>query len=408
MGSPTAELVILGNNITALALVRGARRHNIRPTLFDCAAGIAFKSCLTDKVLCPAGADTVIMDRLPLLGSGGKAFLVAVSDDWVRFIVRNREELERHFKRILHAQNEVLLTCLNKDAFSVFCVQHELSTPRYYDLSGPTRPADIGYPVIMRPSGSSIVLGESIPKAIHIDDEPGLNSWLEKFRLAGVPCVVTESLLHHQLRKYSVAIARSGKTMVSYVGEQLRPQPKECGVGVYVELSPNQEAEALARRVAEILDYYGMGEMEILYSQDAGRYYLIEFNVRPWLQYSLAESSNHCLLKFLVDADAYQQDAELKTGRSWLWLANDLHVCFSRSIGYLWHGRMGLLEYLHSLLRANSPAVFSWKDPWPALYSMGCFVSRVLRNQFRKSGLRQGARLAAAQGGAACSKRKEQ
>lgn len=408
MKSPAAELVIMGNNITALALVRGARRHNIRPVLFDCEAGIAFKSCLADKVLCPTGADTVIMDRLTLLGSGGKAFLIAVSDDWIRFVIRNREELERHFKCILHAQNEVLLTCLNKDTFSLFCLQHELSAPRYYDLSDSTRLADIEYPVIMRPSGSSIVLEESIPKAVHIDDEPGLNSWRETFRLAGVPYVVTESLLHHQLRKYSVAIARSGKTMVSYVAEQFRPQPKECGVGAYVELSPNQEVEALARRVAELLDYYGMGEMEILYSQDAGRYYLIEFNVRPWLQYSLAESSNHCLLKFLIDADAYQRDTELKTGKSWLSLENDLHLCFSRSIGYLWHGRIGWREYLHSLLRLHSPALFSWKDPWPALYSMGCFLFRVLRRPFRKSGLRQGPRLATAQGGAACSKRKEQ
>lgn len=388
MESPAAELVIMGNNITALAIVRGARRHNIRPVLFDCEAGIAFKSRLACKVLCPVGDDTVIMDELRLLGAGKKAFLIAVSDDWIRFIIRNREELERHFKCILHAKNEVLLTCLDKDAFSRFCLQHELSAPRYYDLSDSTRLADIGYPVIMRPSGVSFALREGVPKAVHVDDEPGLNSWREKFRLAGVPCVVTESLLRHQLRKYSVAIARSGKTMVSYVAEQLRPQPKECGCGAYVELSPNLEVEALARRVAELLDYFGMGEMEILYSQDAGRYYLIEFNARPWLQYSLAESSNHCLLKFLVDADAYQRDIELKTGRSWLCLVDDLHVCFSRSIGYLWHGRIGWREYLHSLLRANSPAVFSWKDPWPALYSMGCFLSSILRNQLRKSGLR--------------------
>ena len=388
MRCSTAELVILGNNITALALVRGARRHNIRPVLFDCEAGIAFKSRLACKVLCPVGEDAVIMDKLTLLGADRTAFLIAASDDWISFIIRNREELVRHFQCILHAQNEVLLTCLDKGAFSQFCERHGLTAPRYYDLSDSTRLADIKYPVIMRPSCSSIVLGDIIPKAVHIDDEPGLNSWREKFHSAGVPYVVTESLLHHRLRKYSVAIAKSGKTMVHYVAEQLRPQPKECGAGVYVELSPNLEVEALARRVAELLDYYGMGEMEILYSQDDGRYYLIEFNVRPWLQYSLAESSNHCLLKFLIDADAYQRDTELKTGRSWLWLVNDLHVCFSRSIGYLWHGRMGWREYLHSLLRANSPAVFSWNDPWPALYSMGCFVSRVLKSQFRKSGLR--------------------
>ena len=58
--------------------------------------------------------------------------------------------------------------------------------------------------------------------------------------------------------------------------------------------------EQLARNAIERLDYFGIGEAEILRDKQTGEDYLIEINARPWLQYALAPASNHDFLGLVL------------------------------------------------------------------------------------------------------------
>lgn len=358
-------LLILGNNITALAVARAARRHRLRPTLFDRQPGVAFHTRWADRVVCPALDEPELLDRLERLPERRSAYLIAVSDDWLRFLIRHRAWLEAHFGRVLHAGNPVLTTCLDKAAFSAFCRQHDLPTPRVYEPAG-----EIHFPAFLRPTGSSVRVDTGIPKAVHLPDAAAWRVWRDRFESAGVPFVLTESLLTHRLTKYSVALARNGQETMSFVAEQLRPGPDACAVGSYVRLAPDPESEALARRAADCLGYEGLGEVEILHSHDTGRRVLIEFNARPWLQYALAEDSHHPMLGFLIDRSPPRPAPPRKTGRGWLCLGPDLYVCFSRSEGYVRHGRLGWGAYLRSMLTRHSRAVFHPLDPLPGLATL--------------------------------------
>ena len=120
MTSPAPNLVILGNSLTALAVARAAHRQDLRPVLFDHEPGLAFKTRLATKVVCQSRDDDDILARLTSLAPN--SHLIAVSDDWIRFIVRHRERLDAAFGRVLHASNETLVTCLDKDRFAVFCL----------------------------------------------------------------------------------------------------------------------------------------------------------------------------------------------------------------------------------------------------------------------------------------------
>jgi predicted ATP-grasp superfamily ATP-dependent carboligase len=193
--------------------------------------------------------------------------------------------------------------------------------------------------------------------------------WLAKFADGQCVAVVSESLLHTPLTQFSVPFARSDSHFEVFVARKVRPAPRHCSVGSYVELAPQPDVESLARRVATALDYFGIGEAEILRDDATGRLFLIEVNARPWLQYALAPASGHDFLGPLVGKSRAMR--RVTDGRRWIDFESDLFGAFSSSVGAVRLGELGLGSYLLSLMRANVYARFDLRDPLPALRRSG-------------------------------------
>jgi predicted ATP-grasp superfamily ATP-dependent carboligase len=362
------RLVILGGSITALAIAREAYGLGLRPVIVDSKSGIAHRSSLVERASLPEGNEADILSRVCALG-GPDACLISSADSWLRFIERNREALDRAFRSVLHPSNEVLDICLSKAAFADWCLANRFDAPRYCRGDDARCLNGIRYPVLVRPAETLHHHSRSgIPKAVEARSPEELGTLLERFRVAGAAALVAESLLGQRLIQYSVPFARRGTEIVSFVAQKVRPPADWCSTGTCVELSPNAEVEALARRSVEALDYFGIGEVEILHSPDGERSYLIEINARPWVQYSLATASGHNFLDFLLRPDRADRSPAVKRGLTWLHFSEDAYVCFSRSLGIVRRGKLSVFEYLRSLLRANVYALFSWSDPKPWLF----------------------------------------
>ena len=124
------------------------------------------------------------------------------------------------------------------------------------------------------------------------------------------------------------------------------------------------------------LNYFGIGEVEILRDTQTGEDYLIEINARPWLQYALAPASNHDFLGLVLGLPPVPNRAAVRAGKTWISLRSDLFVAFSRSVGTVRHGRLGLFAYLRSLVRCNVFALFDWRDLRPFLLLSAASMSR--------------------------------
>jgi predicted ATP-grasp superfamily ATP-dependent carboligase len=146
---------------------------------------------------------------------------------------------------------------------------------------------------------------------------------------------------------------------------------------------PDAAIEALGRRAIEMLDYYGIGEVEILRAHGRGRDYLIEINARPWLQYELAPASGHDFLGLLLDPEAPASQPIRNVGHTWIDFSADLYASFSREEGAVRAHGMSLAGYLASLARANVFARFAWNDPMPALDHL---MRRARDNRLRHRG----------------------
>lgn len=364
----SGRLVILGSTITALAVARDAHAHGLQAVVVDTTDGIAFRSrWATGRRVDPgAGPDRILAVLREL--AGPESWLVATGDQWVRVIVEHRAALDAAYRSVLHPSNEALEICLNKQRFAEWCAAEGLSAPRSWVSGAGSRPPDLRPPLLIRPAETLHGRpAHGLPKAIEALDDEQLAQWLQRFDQAGCAALVSESLLGQTLTQYSVPFARAGRDLISFVARKVRPAPERCAVGTCVELSPEPSVEALARSAAEALDYFGVGEAEVLHAHRSGRNYLIEINARPWLQYALAPASGHDFLGLLVGARV-AGGRTVKSGRRWIDFQSDAFGAFSSTEGVVRRGELGLLPYLASLAGSNVFARFALGDPLPALY----------------------------------------
>jgi predicted ATP-grasp superfamily ATP-dependent carboligase len=229
----------------------------------------------------------------------------------------------------------------------------------------------LGFPVLLRPVRTLHNRGErDLPKAAEARSESELADWLEQFAAKRVVPVVSESLLGRPLEQYSVPFARRNGELLLFTSRKSRPSAEMCQTGTCVEMCVDDRIEQLGRTAVERLDYYGIGEVEILRDKQSGKDYLIEINARPWLQYALAPASNHDFLGLVLELPTTGNETALRAGKTWICLYEDLFVAFSRSVGMVRHGRLGLLAYLRSLASCNVFALLDWRDLGPFFRSL--------------------------------------
>ena len=375
---PQKRLIILGSSVTALAVVRNAAAMGLVPVVLDTRNDIAFQSSHVQKILCVGKTDSEVLATVLELGQAGRHSLMASSDRWIDFVMANRPSLEIAFDTVLHASNDVLAICTDKLKFAHWCDTNAVAAPRLYHLNtqGSLSEPVGDFPFLVRPyKGTMNVAANGLPKAVEVNDQASLQRCLQSFQDAQVQPIVTRSLLGLTLTQYSVGLARTSERMVSFVAEKVRPTADQCAVGSYVVLRENSTVEKMARDVADRLDYFGVAEFEILHAQETGEDFLIEINVRPWIQYGLGTRSGHNFLQVLLDGSAYDSSLEKKSGMCWIDFNDDLFNCFSRSVGVVRNGEVSIFTYLGTLLRANAFAKWCISDQRPFWHTIGQLIA---------------------------------
>ena len=350
----STTIILLGSTPSGLAVARDAWRLDLHCQVVDRVAGPATYSRAASRVAVVASEDGAF--ELLATCSERPAYLIADSDHWLKFIVRRRSEIAALGIEILHSDNHVLETCLNKVLFKQWCDRASFRTPDLFDAS---RVEEVRFPVLLRPAETRH-RERDLPKAIEIASRPVLEDWLERYRSNRVAPIITESLLGSGTRQYSVGICRRrDRETLCVVAEKVRPVAEKCAGGSFVVETPNEKVESMARALIEAIDFFGIGELEII--EFAGELFAIELNPRPWMQYSLA-SGKDSFLGFLLNRSKRPRRSRR---RVWMDFWGDLYWSFSRSEGLVWGGRLSPQRYAFDVFRANCHPLFDWADPMP-------------------------------------------
>jgi hypothetical protein len=123
----------------------------------------------------------------------------------------------------------------------------------------------VPFPLLLRPEFSLRLEAPAAPtKAVEVKTAAELGHWMHEFAQARCPVLITRSLLGTRLRQFSVAVARKGGVVRSFVAEKLRPHAQQRAVGTYVRLAPHPAAESLARDLLARMSFEGLAEVEVL------------------------------------------------------------------------------------------------------------------------------------------------
>lgn len=373
-------LAILGGGLTGLAVVRNAHALGLEPILVlhgvaeDVAAASRYARVTRPAALTPAA----VLAGIESHARGRRTALVATSDAWLRFVLEHRPALAAKLAPVLHAGEQSLRTCLDKAAFAAWAAAHGVPAPRRFSGDALSDASALPFPLFLRPAETRH--GDeraAVPKAQEVAAPAELRRALDDFERAGVTPLVTESLLGRHIVQYAVGAARCGERIRSFVARKLRPHPRQCAVGTFVELCPHPGVEAVARDALAKLDYQGMAEVEVLHDPATAESWIIEINARPWIQYALAWRSGHDFLRFLLDPSTRDPAGEVGQGMAWIDFNGDLFNCFSRSVGLVRRGEVPLRAYLASLARVRVPARFDLRDPRPFCYDAARLASMI-------------------------------
>jgi predicted ATP-grasp superfamily ATP-dependent carboligase len=379
-------LVILGMNLTALAVARSARRWRVEPWVVDVEPGPAAHSRIARCMLDRSRSRAALLQKIIAEVADRRAWLVSTSDAWNHELLAHREAVDRAFANVLQPSNDALATCLSKTRFAAWCEANDVPAPRQYRYDPETSQVigNIGFPVFVRPDETQHGRPRpGIAKARTATTPSELSACLARFREDGLVPSISESLLGRELQQISVGVAIDGDCATAMVARKVRPLAQACRVGTLVETIDDDEAESLAVATMRKLGYVGIGEVEILEDTTTGKMYVIEINARPWIQFALAEAAGRDLLGFFL-TERRDTHRERQRKRVWLDFSTDVWNCFNRDDGLVHRQQISMAEYLRSLLRADVYARWTLRDPWPFLaetFALGSAVLRTLRRR---------------------------
>jgi predicted ATP-grasp superfamily ATP-dependent carboligase len=326
--------------------------------------------------------DNAILSLLHTL-AGTESALVADCDRWLRFILRNYVQLNRMFGLVLHPASDVLNTCLHKAGFIKWCQANHFPAPKLYEVnSGSDLHSKVVYPVIIRPDETQHGIADGMPKAVAAHNSNELKHWLTLFEQSNIHAVVSESALSRNVHQYSVGVARKGSHIVSLVTEKIRPAAERCRGGCYVVSRNHENIQQLAEHVLKEMNFQGIAEVEVLWNAESDKYWIIEVNARPWVQFSISEKSGKKLLSFALDGKQWESN-DCSGKHRWLWFTADLYECFSTVDGLVTGGKLPFVKYLTSVWAANAYACWSLADPKPFIFEFVRFLFKSARSMLR-------------------------
>jgi predicted ATP-grasp superfamily ATP-dependent carboligase len=163
-------------------------------------------------------------------------------------------------------------------------------------------------------------------------------------------------------------IAAGGEIIVSMQANRIRQNPMDFGNSTTYAIScfvPQilEQTEALLR----MTNYSGVGEVEWMWDAKAQQYKFLEINTRAWKWHTISNQLGFSFIGALIDwFDGVSQKCptmDQKDKVAWVERLTDWTVIAKEIL----HGRMTLEEVCASYKIKHESAVWSWRDPLPAI-----------------------------------------
>jgi D-aspartate ligase len=376
--APDVGAVVIGGGCQGLGIARSLGGHGIPVCLIDDEISMARASRFVKHAVRVPGLRTErgLLDALALARRNHRLsgwVLYPTREENIAAIAANREALQRDFRvptpgltSIRHAW----------DKRAVYDLAERLSVPvprTWFPRSEEDLAAiEVDDPVVLKPAIKEHFFYTTRAKAWRADTASELRA---AFRRATEIMPADEIIVQEMIpgggeQQYAYcAFFRQGGPVASMTVRRRRQHPSDFGVAsTYVETISMAELAKPSCRFLAAIDYYGLVELEYKCDPRDGVCKLLDVNARTWGYHSLGRPAgvDFPYLLFRDQVGAPVREAHARPGVGWIRLTTDV----PNALRDIWAGRLRPGEYVRSLRRVHTEAVFSVSDPLPGLYEI--------------------------------------
>ena len=365
------QVIIIGGHIQALGLARQAANLGITVVLFveDGYSVARFSNSVKKTVV--FGNVEQLKEKLACYRDSG-TLLFPTADDYVEFLAVNYAELSKHF--VLGIPNPEIVTLFGDKRKTYQFAEHAgIPHPKswYPDaLDYVEHIADkITYPVVIKPAvmySFHKIFGK---KAFRCDSKEELvDRCKEISRKMPIKSLVIQEFLSggaKSLFSYG-AFTVNGEPKAWVMANRIRQNPMDFGNSTTFAVTCDIPAiEQSARRILKDTKYTGLAEVEYMYDDKSDTYKFLEINTRAWKWHSISMGLGFGFLSEMI----YYLNGEKgifhpsTKEMAWVERLTDYTIIAKETI----KGRMNLSDALRTYCQQKVSAVWSWKDPMPAL-----------------------------------------
>jgi D-aspartate ligase len=367
--------VVIGGDYQGLGIVRSLGRRGVPVCVLDDEHSIArfsrYSSCAARVESLRDGTRTVevlleLGRRLNLRGW----VLFPTRDELVAALSSQRTALSQIFRVPTPDWGAIQFIWDKRKTYSL---AKELGIP-IPETWIPNSTADLDqvvgpFPVALKPSIKEHFFYATRAKAWRANDRKELTELYQRATsLAGAGEILVQDLIPGSgSRQFAYcAFFKDGNALGSMVACRKRQHPYEFGrASTYVETVDLPELERLSERFLRRINYYGLVEMEYKLDPRDGQLKLLDVNGRTWGYHTLGAAAGVDFPYLLYSDQLGQMQGSIrgKTGKCWIRLLTDVPT----AVADVCRRRLKLKDYIQSLRKADTEAVFSGQDPVPGL-----------------------------------------
>lgn len=389
------RVVIFGGHIQALGLARQVAAHKSALEIGDwrlknenrqskievvivtddrCSVA-RFSRAVDRTIVAPIGDWTSKIEELELPEKG--TMLFPTNDEAVEMLCGRYEEYKERFAlgvpepKVIELFNDKRRAYRFAEASGVHCPKCWYPDTME-DVEALSK--ELPYPVVVKPAVMYSFHATFGKKAFRCDDAASLKATYMRIAAKGYPLetlVVQEFLDGGAKNLYSCGVmAAGGEIIVSMQANRIRQNPMDFGNSTTYAISCfvpeiQEQTEALLR----MTNYSGVGEVEWMWDAKSATYKFLEINTRAWKWHTISNQLGFSFIGALIDwfdkgkFEILNHKSEIDTPVAWVERLTDWTVIAKEIL----HGRMTLKEVCASYKIKHESAVWSWRDPLPAI-----------------------------------------
>lgn len=384
MSEPEGSILVIGNLRQTLTVVRALAREGRRLIVgVGDETAYAEYSRYTDEVWChpdvvSSRAEFVAALQALLSSRPDIKCLFPVGEDEMLALGEVYARLSGQIKILMPAPATVQ-TCVHKptmlrivDELDIPQAPHALVSSCEQLLQAAAR---IGYPVIAKPTDSSVSLWGR--KALIFEDPAAARSRFSSWPVEAQQLIVQRHAGGPRHNVYFFAV--DGEWVRASEVKILRTdRPDDTGLAVSgVTVAINPELEAYCRRLVKRLNYTGMGCIQFLFDEEHQRVSFLELNPRLGANFAIVYHAGFNLPKMALDladgrfdANACEHQAPCRVGLHYAWTQGEL-LALKNAIVNECPGPRTTLGRLLLIARtcfgSSVHITWFWKDPVPTI-----------------------------------------